>query len=523
MRLRFGNCIVDTDRRTLSRSGENVSLEPRSFDLLEYLAKQEGRAVAKDELIANVWDGRAVSDAAITTCIRSVRKAIDTVDAPSTIKTLPRVGYRFEADVELSNTNKTVRSDDIPVVADVSRGNGLPMKPSIAVIPFEDLSVQKDQNHFVQGLTENLVTALSQFKELSVAGQSSYHALRDLGFTIPELGARLGVRYLLKGSVRWAGSKMRISAQMIEAATEKHIWARNYDREGDDVLGIQDEVTRSITCVLLSSIVVSEQRRIEHRPLESLDAWECYHRAYKLYESPDLTKKRQALRIWERSIELDKNFIEGSALLIRATAIYCALCGPTSEREALIARASEVANHALHVDPHHDLLWAACVNLYAHLGETGKAMKAADKALDLNPQGQHSIYANGLAHFMSGQYDRSVSFYQQLLDMGQDITIRHPAMSICAAAMVNLGRFDDAIELCQSAQLEPNADFRAFVPHISALGHLSLPEEAAKVIASGKRLEPSLGFKYLSHCHPLNSRGQESRLHDGLSMAGFPI
>ena len=528
MRFAFGDCVLDSQRHVLERDGIPVQIEPKAFDLLVFLLQRRDRVVSKAELLEAVWDGRSVSDAALTTTVRTVRKAVDQDGAPSVIKTMPRIGYHFLGQVDIlpdgevlaASLHQPTRSN-APRPAS-SRIDGLPLKPSIAVVPFDCMTTEADDVPFAHGLTEDLITALSQFKELSVAGRNSSFAVHGHGLTTPELGERLGVRFILEGSIRRAGGRVRITAQMIEAATDQHVWARTYDRESLDIFEVQDEVTRSIACVILSSIVVTEQRRIESLPTEQLNPWECYHRAYELAESRDMDSKREALRIWERALELDPNFVEGAALLVRATSIYCALSGPTDERSALIERATEVAERALHLDPHHDLLWAACVNLHAHVGATNKAMNAARKALHLNPQGQHSLYANGLASLINGDHAKAAEYYKSVLSMGQDITIRHPAMSICAVAVVNLGRFEEAIELCHAAQHEPGADFRAFIAEISALGHLARLDEAASVIDRAQELQPGLGFAFLEHCHPFDANQSATPLYEGLRKARLP-
>ncbi len=528
MRFAFGDCIVDRRRRVLARDGANVRVEPKVFDLIVYLIECRERAVTKTELIDAIWDGRAVSDASLTTAVRSARRAIDAERGTSAISTLPRVGYRFAASVDVLSDEQTAQPeppDEIstaPHLIAVARADGLPLKPSIAVVPFDTMSDNQDHRHFTDGLTEDLITALSQFKELSVAGRNSSFALRDLSLTSPEVGERMGVRFLLKGSIRWAGQRMRITAQMVEASTDQHVWARQYDRDASDMFDVLDDVTSAITCVILSSIVVAEQRRIEALPTESLNPWECYHRAYKLAEAADLNSKREALRIWERSIEIDPNFVEGAALLVRASSVYCAQCGPTQERQSIIERAKQVAAHAIHIDPHHDLMWSATVNLHAHCGEIDKAMNAASKAWDLNPQGQHVLYANGLANMVAGNFEEAIAFYEKLLALGRDITIRHPAKAISAAANVNLGRYEDAIALCRSAQLEPGADVRSYIGEISACGHLGRHEEAEAALKGAKVCKPDIGFAYLTYCHPFGPTNANARLHDGLRKAAFP-
>lgn len=530
MRVRFGEISLDIERRILQRDGEDIALEPRAFDLLAYLVHHRGRAVQKDELLETIWDGRTVSEAALTTAIRTLRKAIDREGA-SVIKTLPKVGYRFDAAVDGFENDQANLNTAPTITAPAPNGTPLPastqsegvlQKPSIAVVPFEFLSINGERDLFTEGLTEDLITALSQFKEFSVAGRRSSLALRESTLTTREIGEQLAVRYLLKGSVRRAGGRMRITAQLIEAATDHHVWARIFDRDETDIFDVQDDLSYTISCVIQSSIEVAEQRRVDSLPGEDLSSWECYHRAYRFAQSPDMAVKREAMQLFERSIELDPNFVEGAAMLVRLSSVYCSQCGPTKERDDIVERAQQVADHALRIDPHHDLLWAGCAGLYAHLGEPEKTMKAARRVTELNPRAEHAFYSRGLANMVSGNYQEAIECYQGLLKIGEEVTIRHPAMAQGAAALVNLGRYQEAIDLSRAAQLEPNADFRTFIAEISALGHLGERDQAKSAIESAQAMQANIGFELLTYCHPFDRRQSETPLYEGLALAAFP-
>jgi len=191
MRTAFNGCVVDSELRSLDRGGVAVSIEPKAFDLLVFLMENRDRVVKKEELIEAIWDGRNVSDASLTTAIRSVRKAIDVDDGMSAIRTLPRIGYHFTATVDdltlgqQDNGASPSPPKEIHAPAS-SRANGLPQKPSIAVVPFDYLTGDDVRDPFTEGLTEDLITGLSQFKELAVTGRNSSFALRDSGLTNPE-------------------------------------------------------------------------------------------------------------------------------------------------------------------------------------------------------------------------------------------------------------------------------------------------------------------------------------------------
>jgi TolB-like protein len=210
MRYLFEDYALDTDRRELFRRGEVVRLEPQAFDLLEYLIRNRGRLVSRDDLIASVWAGRIVSDSAMTTRINAARCAIDdSGKAQRLIKTVPRKGIRFVGPVQEEEAG--ARSST-PYLA-------LPDKPSIAVLAFTNMSGEPEQEYFSDGITEDIVTELSRFSELFVIARNSSFRFKGRSPDIRQVGHELGVRYVLEGSIRRAGDRVRISAQLIDAVT----------------------------------------------------------------------------------------------------------------------------------------------------------------------------------------------------------------------------------------------------------------------------------------------------------------
>jgi adenylate cyclase len=221
LRYLFENFAFDTDRRELHRGPDVVSIAPQVFDLLEYLIRSRERVVSKDDLINAVWSGRIVSDAALTTRLNAARSAIgDSGEEQRLIKTLPRKGFRFIGQVQES---REVANSNPGEVAPES-APALPDRPSIAVLPFENMSGDPEQEYFADGMVEEITTALSRFKRMFVIARNSSFTFKGKTVDIKEVGHRLGVRYVLEGSVRKASGKVRITGQLIDAVTGTHIW-----------------------------------------------------------------------------------------------------------------------------------------------------------------------------------------------------------------------------------------------------------------------------------------------------------
>ena len=230
MEFTFDNHVLDINRRELRRGTELIALEPQVFDLLVYLLQNRDRVVGKDDLLAAVWDGRIVSESTLTSRIAAVRKAIgDNGREQRLIRTMPRKGIRFVGEVMDRNGPLVVDRSLLEATDPPRLALALPDKASIAVLPFVNLSADPDQQYFADGMVEEIITALSSIKWLFVIARNSSFTYKGRAVDIKEVGRELGVRYLLEGSVRRAGTRPRIAAQLIDAATDAHTWAERFE------------------------------------------------------------------------------------------------------------------------------------------------------------------------------------------------------------------------------------------------------------------------------------------------------
>jgi TolB-like protein len=237
VQFRFGDHCLDIDRRELRRGGTLVALEPQVFDLLVYLVQNHDRVVSKDDLLEAVWDGRIVSESALTSRITAVRKAIsDDGGAQRLIRTLPRKGWRFIGTVEEVEQRAAPRDTPAMLSERPTRAEfTLPDKPSIAVLPFANISGDPEQEFFADGMVEEITTALSKIRWFFVIARNSSFTYKGRAVDLRHVGRELGVRYVLEGSVRKVGDRVRVSGQLIEAATGSHLWAERYDRAIADI------------------------------------------------------------------------------------------------------------------------------------------------------------------------------------------------------------------------------------------------------------------------------------------------
>jgi TolB-like protein len=227
-----------------------IPLEPKVFDLLVHLIEQRERVLSKDDLLASLWDGRIVSESALSTCINAARSAIgDSGDAQRLIKTLPRKGVRFVGEV------REEQAQTRAAVADVGSQSptphfALPDKPSIAVLPFTNISGDCEQDYFADGMAEEIITALSRCTWLFVIARNSSFTYRSRTVDVRQIGRDLGVRYVIEGSVRRSGSRLRFTGQLVDATTGAHIWADRFDGDLSDVFALQDRFTESVVAAI---------------------------------------------------------------------------------------------------------------------------------------------------------------------------------------------------------------------------------------------------------------------------------
>ena len=271
MVLAFGEHRLDIERRELRHRAELVDVEPKVFDLLAFLVLHRDRVVSKDDLLQAVWDGRIVSESALTTRLNAARRALgDNGAAQRLIRTFTRKGVRFVGKVT------EMPEPAAPAAAD---------QPSIAVLPFRNISGDPEQEYFVDGMVEEIITALSRIRWLFVIAGNSSFTYKGQAVEVKRVGRELGVRYVLEGSVRKGGNRVRITGQLIDAATGAHLWADHFDGSLEDVFDLQDRVASSVAGVIEPVLQAIETARSATRPTSDLTAYDLYLRAYAMFLS----------------------------------------------------------------------------------------------------------------------------------------------------------------------------------------------------------------------------------------------
>ena len=393
MPFQFEDFVLDSERRELRRAGALIAIEPQVFDLIDYLVRNRERVVSKDDLLDAVWNGRVVSESTLTSRINAARRVLsDSGSEQRLIRTVARKGLRFVGAVgEAEPSTQASASPLLPtaapplaVLATADAGTlPLPDKPAIAVLPFSNMSDEPDQEYFSDGISEDIITALSKLRWFFVIARNSSFIYKGKAVHMKQIAEELGVRYVVEGSVRKGGDRVRITAQLNDVTTGSHLWAERYDRELADVFAVQDEITESIVAAIEPQLYAAENFRAQRKPPDSLDAWDLVMRALSHHWRVTRQDNVVAQALLEKAIAIDPNY--GQALGVLATSyMFTAHMGwmdmanamPIAERAALAAIRADGE------DPwaHHAL---GMVHLFARRCEDSLA--EFELALGLNP------------------------------------------------------------------------------------------------------------------------------------------
>ena len=514
MVLAFEDHRLDIKRRELRRGGALIELEPKVFDLLTFLVQHRDRVVSKDDLIQSVWNGRIVSESAVTTRINAARRAIgDDGRAQRLIRTFTRKGIRFIGEVtEIPDLPRHPVGEPDEAHSAAGRTSIAADKPSIAVLPFQNLSGDPTQDYFVDGMVEEIITALSRIRWLFVLARNSSFAYKGQAVDVKQVGRELGIDYVLEGSVRKAGNRVRITGQLIDASTGAHLWADRFEGLLEDVFELQDKVASSVAGVIEPELLAAETARAADRPTRDLRAYDLYLRAYEMFLS-STRRIPEALALLEQAITRDPRYRPALAL----AAICCfgllrdsrsehpavdrtqsidfarrALEGSVDDPGVLVNAAIALAyfgedigammalvDRALAINPNFARGWHIAGLLRVWAGEPDDAIRYLEAALRLSPRARIGTSANliGLAHLFAGRFEQAVP--QLILAIQDDPSFPSP-YRILAACYAHLGRRDDA---------------RDVVKRLSAITPVVMPDaghfrkvEHREILLSGLRM-----------------------------------
>jgi TolB-like protein/tetratricopeptide (TPR) repeat protein len=513
VRFLFENNVLDGDLRELTCDGAAVPLQPQVFDLLFFLVAQRTRVVSKDDLISQIWSDRIVSDSALNSRINAARKAIgDDGATQRLIKTIPRKGFRFVGEVR-----EDAAASPAPAAARPARL--ATDRPAIAVLAFENMSGDPAQDYFGDGISEDILTALSKQRWFMVIARNSSFTYKGRAVHIRQIAEELGVRYVVEGSVRKADNRVRITAQLNDATTGSHLWAERYDRELVDVFAVQDEITERVVAAIEPQIHAAENFRAHRKPPSSLDAWDLVMRALSHYWRVTRQDHIEAQALLERAIAIDPGYGQALAVLAASHMFGVHLGWAELATAAPLAEAAALA--AVRCEPEDAWAHAALGSVCFSTRRLADALSEFELALALNPSFSLAQGYYALALSYAGRPNDSYEAAQKAIRLSP----RDPSLAIyhgiAGYARFSERRYDEAIALSREAirhRGDLTGAYRVLAVAAGMTGDGALAEMALQEL---RRTQPDISLHWIATQLPWTDDADREHYLEGFRRAGL--
>ena len=412
----FNNLTLDTVQYRISSDSGEIAIEPQAFNILLYLIEHRDKVVSRDELLNNLWKGKVVTDSALGSSLKAVRKAVgDSGSEQSVIKTIHGRGYQFVAAVSASDDQADIPTTAVPDYPE------LPDTPSIAVLPFVNLSGDPEQEFFSDGLTEDIIAALTRISNLLIVASHSTRNYKNTSTSLKMISKEQGVRYVLEGSVRKSGPRIRVTTKLNDAVSGFQTWAENYDRELDDIFAVQDDITRNVTLAMQVQFQHGEQARVWAKGTSNVKAWELAIRALEFHELEIREPNLEGRRLAEQALAIDPNYAF-AWMVLGFTYWADAYWGWESDAEESIQKAEEAGRKALALDEACAEAWVLISQLQILRKEFDASVESANRALALAPSNSHIAALSGDAYCSGGLLKEGI----QQIQRGMRLSPQYP-------------------------------------------------------------------------------------------------
>jgi TolB-like protein/tetratricopeptide (TPR) repeat protein len=508
----FGPFRLDLDAGILFHGLEPTPLGRRAVALLALLLERAGTPVPKEALIKAAWPAQAIEDSNLTVQIAALRRVFEQLAGGACwIETLPRRGYRY--------IGPAVAADHPDRGAPAGSVLTLPDKPSVAVLPFSNLSGDPQQDYFAEGMVDDIITGLARINWLFVIARNSTFAYKGRAVDVKQVGRELGVRYVLEGSVRKAGGSVRVTGQMIDASTGAHVWAERYDRSSDDIFALQDEIALSAVGAIAPSVRRAEINRVKRKRPDSLDAYDLVLRAQHDVDSGMPEQVTRALVLLERAIELDPVYA-----LAHGNAAMCHHCLFLRAGLQEVNRSASI-RHArsaiLHGQDDAVALTLAGFSIGMDGHDRGAAFTALEAALAISPSTALTYILGSVVLGWSGEAERAIEWSERGMRLSPFDPWAFAAFDARAMSHLLRGRYEEACRAAyRSVQANPVHSI-TYVQLAAALAKLGRVEEARAAAARVLDLHPT--FRYSRQFAGVNcAPALAEALGDALGIAGLP-
>lgn len=543
----FGEFAFDSAGDGLTRHGVAVPLEPQAIRLLEFLITHADRVIPKEELVNEIWDGRAITDAALNTRIRAVRKALgDDGTRQEYIKTYPKRGFQFVADLrDVPASRQTRDKAALPAIIaigvaaiamililflfvwrDSALSPALEDKPSIAVLPFENLGGNEGGQYFVDGLTDDLTARLSRYRELFVISRSTVFAYGNAALTPVEVARDLGVSFAARGSVRRDGNQVRVTSELVDVNLGKTIWAESFDRNLTGIFEVQDEISQAIAGQLVPEIIQAGSHSTSNQPTEDMGAWDLYLRARAQQATFSKAAQSRAAKLARLAIARDNQFAAAHSLLARALGTQFFFRWSDNPAQTL-AKATAAAKRAIALDSNDAQAHAALGYIQRFAGQADPAIANLERAVELNPNDAQIRleFAHTLDWFRL--QERALPQINLAIRLSPRDPLLQNMYFYKGHILFHLGRFEESLEAARLMGAVATSRTWQVYHHLlraANLAELKKMDDAHAAIAAALALNPNLSLAAMrrqfegSNNHPENRRAWL----ESLKNAGLP-
>lgn len=524
VRFCFADHVLDVDLRELTRGGEGIAVEPQVFDLLIYLVENRERVVSKDDLIETIWDGRIVSESTLTSRINAARKAVgDSGKDQAVIRTIARKGFRFVGDVQVHQDGSEVPIDRQPPPGPAIEPtrHQLPAldRPAIAVLPFVNISGEPEQEYFSEGISEDIITALSKLRWFYVIARNSSFIYRGKSVHHRQIGEELGVGYVVEGSVRKDGDHVRITAQLVDVATGSHLWAERYDRSLADVFAVQDEITQAVVAAIEPHLYAAEDFHSRRKTPDNMVAWDLVMRALSHYWRVTRQDNLVALALLEKAIAVDPGY--GQALSLLASCHTFSAHMGWEEMPEGVPIAERAALAAIRADSEDAWAHYALASVYLFNRRFDDCIAEFELALRLNPNFSPARGLYGVALSYRGRWEDGDRAAREALRFSP----RDPFAAIyCGVASYcqYVGRnYDEAIRLAREAMRQRSDFSGAHRVLTAAAGMAGQCDVAQSALQELRRAQPNISLSWLEVHLPFEHAADREHYIEGFRRAGL--
>lgn len=513
MRYLFEDFALDADCRELLRGTERVSVEPQVFDLLHHLIRNRDHVVSKSDLMVSVWNGRIVSESALSTRLNAARLALgDNGEQQRLIRTFPRKGVRFVGIVrEQHGVAGLSLTEPPPAISD---------RASLAVLPFANLSSDPEQEYFTDGIVEDIITALSRNRAFFVIARNSSFTYKGKRVDIKQVGRELGVRYVLEGSVRKFGGRVRVAGQLIEAASGHHLWADRFDGDMADIFELQDQIVTRVVGALTPQLEKAEIDRVKQGTTGDLAAYDLYLRGLASWNRWTKEGNSKALQLFYAAIDKDPDYSSpyglAASCYLLAKASGWAWNFDEKEIARLVDRAADIG-----MDDPVALCWAGHA-LAFFFKDVDRALLLIDRALELDENLAVAWQRSGWVRGYSGDSEGAIDSLNKAIRLNPLDPCMFLTQSAMAFAHFIAGRDDEAADWAATAlRVKPNwpPALRVAIASNAMRGRL---DEAGRAMKLLLQVDPGLTIETICEFYPLRREADRRRLILALRKAGMP-